>query len=77
MVGGVATATAAQMWPFRIYSFPKEITIPTVDQINEITRKYFIATIGDQYFRPSPTFWFLKNKEKVVGPDRIELSPIA
>ncbi len=28
MVGGVATAAAVRTWPFRVFSFPKEITVP-------------------------------------------------
>lgn len=27
LIGGVATAAAVRTWPFRIYSFPSELTI--------------------------------------------------
>jgi HK97 family phage major capsid protein len=31
MVGGIATAAAARTFPFRVFSFPKEIEIPRFD----------------------------------------------
>ena len=29
LVGGVATATAVRTWPFRVFSFPSKIVIPS------------------------------------------------
>jgi hypothetical protein len=31
MVGGVAAAAAVRTFPFRVFSFPKEVQIPKVD----------------------------------------------
>jgi len=33
MVGGVATAAAVRTWPFRVYSFPSELRILSVDEL--------------------------------------------
>jgi len=29
IIGGIATSTAIRTWPFRVYSFPTEIVIPS------------------------------------------------
>ena len=31
MIGGVAAAAAVRTWPFRVYSFPTDLTISSVD----------------------------------------------
>ena len=37
MVGGVAAAAAVRTWPFRVFSFPTEIAIPSVPAFNTAT----------------------------------------
>ena len=63
MIGGVAATAATQVWPFRVFSFPKELVVaPSLDLINETTLKYIFPQLADEVFRPSPVFWALKRK---------------
>jgi hypothetical protein len=34
MVGGVATAAAVRTWPFRVYSFPTELRLLSIEVFN-------------------------------------------
>jgi hypothetical protein len=68
LVGGVAAAAAVQTWPFRVYSFPSEVTLVedsvVLAQLNEMTYKYIIPALGDNLFTPSPLFERLAREEK-------------
>ena len=43
LVGGIATATAVRTWPFRVYSFPTEPQIFTVDEF----RNFYVQPAVD------------------------------
>jgi hypothetical protein len=40
MVGGVAVAAAVRSWPFRVFSFPSEIIIPSIEPFYEMNKWY-------------------------------------
>jgi hypothetical protein len=45
MIGGVATAAAVRTWPFRVYSFPSEIRLLSVDELKRIYVERAMASI--------------------------------
>ena len=36
MIGGVATAAAVRTWPFRVYSFPSDLRLLSIDELKRI-----------------------------------------
>ena len=36
MIGGVATAATVRTWPFRVYSFPSDLRILSIDELKRI-----------------------------------------
>lgn len=75
LAGGVAMGAAARVWPFRVYSFPKQVEIIEVDavplliaQLNETTYKYLMRDMAMTLFNPSPIYHALaKEKGWKVG----------
>lgn len=74
LIGGIAITASEPQWPFRIYSFPKDIVLPKFTHVNygltvscqldKITRKYIIPRLADDIFKPSPIWLHLHNKAK-------------
>jgi len=71
MVGGIAATAAVRTWPFRVYSFPSEVVLPTasiIDQLNAVSQKYLDEAIADLIFAPSPRFSKLgRNADGTIG----------
>ena len=66
VVGGVAIASTTRTWPFRVFSFPQEVVINPIMDINAITLKYVVPVLGDEIFRPSPLFYYLREREEAL-----------
>lgn len=49
MVGGVATAAAIRTFPFRVFSFPKEIKLAEPLSMYSITYQNQFANVGTMY----------------------------
>lgn len=49
MVGGVATAAAVRTFPFRVFSFPKEINLAEPLSMYSITYEHQFANVGTMY----------------------------
>jgi len=47
MIGGVAAEAAVRTFPFRVFSFPSEIHLPTVDEILISQQQKFSPDIWD------------------------------
>jgi hypothetical protein len=54
LVGGVAAAAAVRTWPFRVFSFPIQVTSPTLDEINAITLRELSPALADNFFVDTP-----------------------
>ena len=52
MVGGVAASAAVRTWPFRVYSFPSQIVIPTTERLLQEINRAFLKFLED-----NPTAW--------------------
>jgi hypothetical protein len=48
MVGGVATAAAVRTWPFRVYSFPTELRLLSIEELKRIYVERAMASIFDE-----------------------------
>lgn len=66
LIGGVAIASAARAWPFRVFSFPNKVVINPIMDINAISSKYLVPVLGDEIFRPSPLFYYLREREEAL-----------
>ena len=56
MVGGVATAAAVRTWPFRVYSFPTELRLLSIEELKKIYVERAMASIFDEAFS-TENFW--------------------
>jgi hypothetical protein len=45
MIGGVATAAAVRTWPFRVYSFPSELRLLSIEELKKIYRERAMAEL--------------------------------
>jgi len=54
MVGGVATAAAVRTWPFRVYSFPTELRLLSVEELKKIYVERAMASTFDE---ATENFW--------------------
>ena len=54
MVGGIAASAAVRTWPFRVYSFPKEIHISRFGPLVELPDQ---VTLETTYFNDGFTVW--------------------
>lgn len=60
VVGGLLLEQAI---PFnRVWSFPKNLRLANLDEINAISTKYIIPALADDVFKPSPLFHYLTKK---------------
>jgi hypothetical protein len=58
MVGGVATAAAVRTWPFRVYSFPTELRLLSIEELKKIYVERAMASIFDEARKFSTeNFW--------------------
>jgi hypothetical protein len=58
MVGGVATAAAVRTWPFRVYSFPTELRLLSIEELKRIYVERAMASIFDDARKFSiENFW--------------------
>jgi len=48
MVGGAATAAAVRTWPFRVYSFPTELRLLSIEELKRIYVERAMASIFDE-----------------------------
>ena len=54
MVGGVATAAPVRTWPFRVYSFPIE---PRLLSIEELKKIYVERAMASLFAEARESFW--------------------
>ena len=49
LVGGVATAAAVRTWPFRVYSFPSELRLASLEDLQKINEQIRIRNMARAY----------------------------
>ena len=54
MIGGVAAVAAVRTFPFRVFSFPSEIRVATIDEI--LIEQQQNVSVYDFFSLPSATF---------------------
>lgn len=55
VVGGIATGTAVRTWPFRVYSFPTEFRILSLDELRRIYVDRAMAEISGDMANSPPS----------------------
>jgi len=73
MVGGVATAAAGRTWPFRVYSFPTELRLLSIEELKKIYVERAMASIFDEARKFSTeNFWIPAwSVPKFAGPQSL------
>jgi hypothetical protein len=88
MIGGVATAAAVRTWPCRVYSFPSDLRLLSIDELKRIyverAMTSLVAEARENMWIPSWSVPTLQNASRVTfkevvrkefGPDLFPPTP--